>query len=132
MTQAPLIRRLAAFGAVGLAGAATDFGVRQLLLEIGAAPTAARAVSYIAGSTVAYYLNSHFTFAGDRSRLEKTRAAVVYAVCFGLAVVVDLIVRKTLPDAPHVLVVSWVISQAVATGVNFVLQSVWVFRAHRE
>ena len=32
-------------------------------------------------------------------------------------------------DVPHVLTISWVISQAAATILNFSIQNLWVFRA---
>lgn len=122
-------RQLVAFGLVGLLGATTDFGTRQLVLSVGADPTVARAASYLAGSTVAYYLNSYVTFAGTRSRAEKARAAVVYAFCFAVAVLVDSLVRHLFSVLPHVLLISWVTSQAVATVLNFTLQNLWVFKS---
>jgi putative membrane protein len=38
-------------------------------------------------------------------------------------------VRHTMADVPHVLTISWVISQAAATILNFSIQNLWVFRA---
>ena len=106
-----------------------DFGTRTLLLNLGVIGFVARACSYIVGSTVAYYLNSFFTFQGDRSGAEKARAAVVYTICFLTAVVVDALMRNWGTDLPHILFWSWFVSQAVATVLNFVLQNTWVFRA---
>lgn len=125
-----LTRKIGAFTLVGVVGACFDFGTRTLLLNLGVIGFAARACSYIVGSTVAYYLNSFFTFQGDRSGAEKARAAVVYTICFLTAVVVDALMRNWGTDLPHILFWSWFVSQAGATVLNFVLQNTWVFRAH--
>ena len=123
-----LTRKLVIFTLVGVVGACFDFGTRTLLLNLGVIGFVARACSYIVGSTVAYYLNSFFTFQGDRSRAEKARAAVVYTVCFIAAVLVDALMRLSATELPHILFWSWFVSQAVATVLNFVLQNTWVFR----
>ena len=117
------------FTAIGIFGALIDYGTRQLMLYLGVWPFAARGISYIVGSTFAYYANSFFTFNGDRSRAEKARATVTYIVCFGTAVLVDLIWRHAFPEMPHYLFWSWFASQAAATILNFSLQNLWVFKA---
>ena len=124
-----LLKKGINFTLVGVVGAIFDYGTRFILLHFGVPAFIARGSSYIVGSTVAYYLNSFFTFKGDRSAAEKTRATISYIVCFCTAVLVDLIVRHTMADVPHVLTISWVISQAAATILNFSIQNLWVFRA---
>lgn len=120
------------FTGIGIFGALIDYGTRTLMLYLGVWPFAARGISYIVGSTFAYYANSFLTFGGDRSAAEKFRAAVTYVVCFCTAVLVDFAVRHLFPGMPHVLFWSWFFSQAAATVLNFGLQNVWVFRAGRE
>ena len=105
--------------------------MRTLLLAIGMPGVAARAGSYIVGSTVAYYLNSWVTFAGQRDRKEKARAAIAYLLCFLTAVGVDWLVRAGFDDSREVLLGSWVASQGCATALNFLLQAFWVFRQRR-
>ena len=114
-----LLKKGINFTLVGVVGAIFDYGTRFILLHFGVPAFIARGSSYIVGSTVAYYLNSFFTFKGDRSAAEKTRATISYIVCFCTAVFVDMIVRHTMADVPHVLTISWVISQAAATILNF-------------
>ncbi|KAB1504368.1 GtrA family protein [Corynebacterium sp. 320] len=121
------MKKILTFTLVGIVGAFFDYGTRTLLLHVGVLGFLARGCSYIVGSTVAYYLNSYFTFNGNRSRTEKARAAAVYCLCFTAAVLVDLAIRKQFPEVPHVLLWSWVFSQAVATVLNFLLQNFWVF-----
>ncbi|MFD2455001.1 GtrA family protein [Corynebacterium mendelii] len=128
---AGMVKKIINFTLVGVVGAICDYGSRWIMLSLGVPAFAARGGSYIIGSTVAYYLNSFFTFSGNRSRGEKIRAAVSYVVCFTLAVGVDALVRHTLPDLPYLYTVSWVASQAVATITNFLLQNLWVFQGDR-
>ncbi len=51
-----------------------------------------------------------------------------YVLCFTAAVLVDHLVRHTLPAMPAVYFWSWFVSQGVATALNFLLQNLWVFR----
>ncbi|MBF4552544.1 GtrA family protein [Corynebacterium sp. DSM 45110] len=122
------MKKLARFVAVGCVGAICDYATRELLLHLGVIGWVARACSYIVGSIVAYYLNSHFTFGGDRSSQEKLRAAAVYLFCFLAAVLTDFLFRRHLSDIPHYLFWAWFVSQGVATTLNFLLQNFWVFQ----
>ncbi|WP_367620302.1 GtrA family protein [Corynebacterium sp.] len=126
--EAALFRKILRFGTVGVVGAVVDFSTKALLYALGVPEPLARAGSYIVGSTVAYYLNSHVTFNGERTRAEKTRAAVSYLLCFSAAVLVDHLVGIIVPTLPNVFFWSWFVSQGVATVLNFLLQNFWVFR----
>lgn len=117
------------FTGIGIVGALIDYGTRTLMLHLGVWPFVARGISYIVGSTFAYYANSFFTFGGDRSRAEKLRATVTYVVCFVTAVLVDFVFRHSFAGLPHYLFWSWFFSQAAATILNFGLQNLWVFKA---
>ena len=77
-----LLKKGINFTLVGVVGAIFDYGTRFILLQFGVPAFIARGSSYIVGSIVAYYLNSFFTFKGDRSAAEKTRATISYIVCF--------------------------------------------------
>nr|WP_274709833.1 GtrA family protein [Corynebacterium sp. c6VSa_13] len=120
---------MTAFTAVGVGGAVVDYSTRLLCLGLGMPSSAARGVSYIAGSTFAYLANSVVTFSGQRSREEVRRAAISYLLCFLVAVGVDRVVLTVGDGCDHILVWSWVVSQAAATVLNFMLQRLWVFRA---
>lgn len=126
-----MLKKLLRFTLVGIVGAVIDYSVRTLLLALGMPGVVARAGSYIVGSTAAYYLNSWVTFDGQRDTKEKTRAAVSYLLCFLTAVGVDWVVRAGFGDSKQVLLASWVVSQACATALNFLLQAFWVFRSGR-
>ena len=120
-------KQLFRFVIVGLISACVDYGSRTLLLHV-VSPVLARAGSYILGSTCAYILNSFFTFSGERTRAEMTRAAASYVFCFVAAVGVDALVR-TLYDGNYRMFLAWFFSQAVATVLNFLLQRNWVFQS---
>ncbi|NMM91250.1 hypothetical protein B2J88_44285 [Rhodococcus sp. SRB_17] len=115
------------FCMVGTAGAVFDFGTRSVLVAFGLNPAVSRGISFVVGSSLAYSLNSRFTFAGNRSAKEKWRAALSYLICFLIAIVVDGIARRFNSFGETTLTAAWVISQAAATSVNFLLQKYYVF-----
>ena len=125
-------RKATRFFLVGVVGALFDYGTRTLLLYLGIPAFLARGGSFAVGSAVAYYLNSFFTFQGDRSQGEKVRATVVYTVCFCVAIAVDLVIRRSFDGSDQVLFWSWFFSQAVATLLNFSLQNIWVFQVENK
>lgn len=127
MINKAIRKKLISFILVGVIGAICDYGLRYILLDSGISPFAARGLSYIFGSVVAYYLNSFFTFHGTRSAQEKTRALLTYTACFSAAVLCDLLVRNLFPSLPYVMTISWIVSQGVATFLNFSIQNLWVF-----
>lgn len=120
-------KRILLFCVVGTAGAAADFGTRSVLLALGLNPAVSRGISFVVGSSLAYSLNSRFTFAGNRSAREKGRAVLVYLICFLIAIVADGLARRLLGTGDFTLTAAWVISQAAATSVNFLLQKYYVF-----
>ncbi|MEY8566863.1 GtrA family protein [Corynebacteriaceae bacterium 7-707] len=123
-----MFRKVLRFGLVGVVGAVVDFSTMALLLFLGSPTAVARGGSYIVGSTVAYVVNSYVTFSGERTTAEKLRAAVSYVVCFTVAVLVNHLVRHTVPALPNLVFWSWFVSQGAATTLNFLLQNFWVFR----
>ena len=121
--------QLARFIAVGAVSALVDFGVYQLLLHLGLWVHAAKAISFILGTTTAYLLNRRFTFtssAGGRCRFAGFVA--LYATTFALNVGVNALALAVLPAMPLRYTVAWVIAQGTATAVNFVMLRTVVFR----
>jgi putative flippase GtrA len=121
--------QLARFIAVGAVSALVDFGVYQLLLHLGLWVHAAKAISFILGTTTAYLLNRRFTFtssAGGRGRFAGFVA--LYATTFALNVGVNALALAVLPAMPLRYTVAWVIAQGTATAVNFVMLRTVVFR----
>jgi putative flippase GtrA len=130
-TAAPgLVAQLLRFVAVGVVSAAVDFGIYHLFLSFGTDPWLARAVSFICGTTTAYFLNKRFTFgdnAGGRSRL--AGFVLLYATTFAIAVGVNSLALALLPEIAFKASLAWVISQGTATAINFVMLRTVVFRA---
>ncbi|MFG1782691.1 GtrA family protein [Rhodococcus oryzae] len=121
-------KRIILFCVVGVAGAIVDYGARSALLAFGVDPAVSRGISFVLGSSVAYSLNSRFTFTGDRSVKEKGRAALTYTFCFAVVIAVDAFIRSLLDLGGMTVAAAWIGSQAAATSVNFLLQKYYVFQ----
>ena len=123
-----LAAQLTRFVAIGALSALVDFGVYQGLLALGLFPSAAKAVSFICGTTTAYLLNRRFTFqaAGGRSRV--AGFVLLYATTFAINVGTNALMLAVLPPMPLRVSAAWVIAQGVATAINFVMLRTVVFR----
>ena len=122
--------QLGRFVAVGLVSAVVDFGVYHLLLALGTWAPAAKAVSFILGTTTAYLLNRRFTFARRRGgRARFAGFVALYGTTFALNVGVNTLALALLPAMPLRTSAAWVLAQGVATVVNFVMLRTVVFRA---
>jgi len=124
-----LVAQLTRFVAIGALSALVDFGVYHLLLGVGTWVHAAKAISFILGTTTAYLLNRRFTFAasdGGRSRF--AGFVLLYGTTFALNIGMNALMLAVLPDLPLRVSLAWVIAQATATAVNFVMLRTVVFR----
>ena len=125
-----LMGQLLRFAAVGGLSALVDFGVLHLVMLTDAPSWLARAISFICGTTTAYFLNKRFTFgeaAGGRGRL--AGFVLLYATTFAVAVGVYQLALYLLPDMAFKTSLAWVISQGIATAINFVMLRTVVFRS---
>ena len=114
-----LAGQLARFVAVGAFSALVDFGVYQLLLHTGLWVHAAKAISFVLGTTTAYLLNRRFTFtaaSGGRGRF--VGFVALYATTFAINVGVNALALALLPAMPARYTVAWVIAQGTATAIN--------------
>lgn len=124
-----LVAQLSRFVVIGVLSAGVDFGIYHALLALGTWPSAAKAVSFIFGTTTAYLLNRRFTFAsagGGKGRLAGFVA--LYGTTFALNVGTNALMLAVLPAMPLRTSLAWVIAQAVATVINFVMLRTVVFR----
>jgi putative flippase GtrA len=114
--------------AIGVLCALIDFGVYHLLLSLGVWVHAAKAVSFICGTTAAYLLNRRITFdsAGGKARL--AGFVLLYGTTFALNIGMNALMLAVLPTAPLRVSLAWVIAQGAATVVNFVMLRTVVFR----
>src|SRR3954447_25221329 len=126
-----LAGQLARFVLIGGFCAMVDFGVYQLLLHLGLWVHLAKACSFIAGTTTAYFLNRRFTFAaGRRSGASQAGGfALLYTVTFFVNVGTNALLLTLLPASSWEIALAWVVAQATATTINFVMLRTVVFRA---
>lgn len=125
--------QLARFVVTGVVSAVVDFGLLVALMNLaGLDHTAAKAISFVAGTTTAYLINRRWTFRSDGSRRKFAAVMLLYGLTFGLQVglfavlypwILQLTGSQTAGQA-----VGFVIAQGVATSVNFVVQRSLIFR----
>ncbi|MEC3975684.1 GtrA family protein [Amycolatopsis sp. H20-H5] len=129
-----LVGQLLRFALIGGFCAIVDFGIYQGLLALGmdVSPwvNLARAISFVCGTTTAYFLNRKFTFAGGRQQGAGQVGSFValYTVTFFVAVGMNLLMLHVLPESAWKSTLGWVVSQATATMINFVMLKWVVFR----
>ncbi|OLR91401.1 GtrA family protein [Actinokineospora bangkokensis] len=125
-----LVQQLVRFVLVGGFCALVDSGLYWLLLHAGTWVHLAKALSFIAGTTTAYFLNKRFTFtdAEDRGAAQAGGFAVLYTVTFFVNVGTNALMLALIPPFRWQVALCWVIAQAVGTAINFVLLRTVVFR----
>lgn len=128
----PLRTQLVRFVLTGGLSALVDFGLLVLLMHLGLGHTAAKALSFVAGTTTAYLINRRWTFVAEPSRRRFAAVVVLYALTFALQVGLFSLLFTTLTaqDLPLrvVQLVGFVIAQGVATTVNFIVQRGVIFK----
>lgn len=123
-----LLDQLVRFVAVGLLGAIVDLSVYTLALHLGVPTTAARALSFIAGTTTAYVLNRRWAFQVESSAKRATGFALLYGTTFFVILGVNALALAVLPDGSWRVTLAWALSQGFGTAVNFVMLRLVVFR----
>lgn len=130
MPRIGLVTQLGRFVLIGGLCALVDFGVYQGLLALGWWVHLAKALSFIAGTTTAYFLNRRFTFAAGRddSAVQVGGFALLYTVTFFVNVGTNALLLTLLPPSGWEIVLAWAIAQGTATTINFVMLRTVVFR----
>jgi putative flippase GtrA len=123
-----LASQLVRFVMVGAACALVDFGCYWGLLQLGVWVHLAKAVSFVAGTTSAYFLNRRFTFNARGGAGQAGGFALLYGVTFFVNVGTNALMLQLLPAFRGEYVVAWVIAQGTATVINFVTLRTVVFR----
>ncbi|SDC76255.1 GtrA family protein [Actinokineospora iranica] len=128
--RAGLLRQLTRFVMVGGFCALVDSGTYWLLLQADLWVHLAKALSFVAGTTTAYFLNKRFTFtdAADRGIGQAGGFALLYTVTFFVNVGTNALMLALLPEFRWEYALAWVIAQGVGTSINFVLLRTVVFR----
>jgi putative flippase GtrA len=123
-----LLDQLVRFVAVGLLGAVVDLSVYTLGLHLGLWTTAARALSFIAGTTTAYLINRRWTFQAEPSRSRFIAVMALYAVTFAVQVGINYVFYMAWDEKSWRVPVAFVIAQGTATVINFIVQRAVIFR----
>ncbi len=123
-----LLRQLTRFVAVGALSAVVDLAVYTLGLHLGLPTWAARAISFVCGTTTAYALNRRWAFAVESSSGRAAGFVLLYATTFTVVLAVNALALLWLPQESWTTTAAWVVSQGVGTAVNFVVLRTVVFR----
>jgi putative flippase GtrA len=133
-TEPGLIGQLLRFALIGGFCALLDYGtytgLRALGMDLSPWENLARAISFVIGTTTAYFLNRKFTFSAGRKEGKGQVGGFVllYTVTFFVAVGVNALALHLLPESAWQATVAWVLSQGTATAINFVMLKWVVFR----
>ena len=127
-TQLPLGTQLLRFVATGGLSAIVDYGLLLALSALGLDPRAAKALSFVAGTTTAYLINRRWTFRAEPSRARFIAVVILYAVTFGLQVGINQLFYLQFAGESWRRPVAFVIAQGTATVINFVVQRAVIFR----
>jgi putative flippase GtrA len=128
-TQRGLLDQAVRFVVFGVLSAGVDFGIYELLLHVGLWADLAKAISFICGTVTAYLLNRRWTFDSKGGAAPAIRFAMLYTTTFFVNVGVNAAGLAVFSADAWRVPVAWVIAQAVATVINFVLLRTVVFRA---
>jgi putative flippase GtrA len=123
-----LLGQLVRFALVGLFSAVVDFGVYTLALHLGVWVHAARALSFLCGTSTAYVLNRRWAFRVDGGARRALGFALLYGTTFFVILGVNAAALALLPDRWWTVTVAWAVSQGFGTVCNFVLLRTVVFR----
>ena len=127
-TQRGLVDQAVRFVGFGVLSAAVDFGIYDLLLHFGLWADLAKAISFICGTITAYVLNRRWTFDSKGGAAPAIRFAILYSTTFFVNVGVNAAGLAVFSAQSWKVPVAWVIAQAVATVINFILLRTVVFR----
>lgn len=128
--RAGLLGQIARFVTVGAFCALVDAGFYWVLLELGSWPHLAKAVSFVAGTTTAFFLNRRFTFNARAGGVGQAGGfALLYTVTFFVNVGTNAVMLQVLPAVRWEYALAWVVAQGTATVINFVMLRAVVFRS---
>lgn len=130
MPRIGLASQLARFVLIGGFCAMVDFGVYQALLALDLWVHLAKALSFVAGTTTAYFLNRRYTFAAGRTdgAGQLGGFTLLYTVTFFVNVGTNALLLTLLPAGRWEIPLAWVVAQGTATVINFVMLRTVVFR----
>jgi putative flippase GtrA len=123
-----LTNQLVRFIMVGAVCALVDLGCYWALLQLGLWVHAAKALSFVAGTTAAYFLNRRFTFNARGGARQAGGFALLYTITFFVNVGTNALMLQLLPAFRGEYLLAWVVAQGTATLINFVTLRAVVFK----
>jgi putative flippase GtrA len=124
-----LLGQLVRFVLVGLFSAVVDLSVYTLALHFGLWVHAARALSFICGTTTAYVLNRRWAFRVEGGSRRALGFTLLYGTTFFVILGVNALALAVLPESSWTVTLAWAISQGFGTACNFVMLRTVVFRS---
>lgn len=128
----PLGTQLVRFVLTGGLSAVVDYGLLLGLMALGLDHNAAKALSFVAGTTTAYLINRRWTFQATPSKRRFAAVVALYAVTFVVQVGLFAALYPWLLGLTGSVLaaqtIGFVVAQGVATTVNFVVQRTLIFR----
>ncbi len=124
-----LVQQLIRFTAVGVLGAVVDLSVYLSALQLGLPTHAARALSFVCGTTTAYVLNRRWAFQVEGSAGRAAGFLLLYGTTFFVIIGVNAAALEVLPDRWWTVTLAWALSQGLGTMCNFVMLRTVVFRS---
>jgi putative flippase GtrA len=123
-----LVGQVLRFAAVGVFSAVVDLSVYTLALHLGLWVHAARALSFICGTSTAYALNRRWAFQVEGGARRAIGFTLLYGTTFFVILGVNALALAVLPDRWWTVTLAWAISQGFGTVCNFVMLRTVVFR----
>lgn len=123
-----LSTQLRRFVLVGGVAFLVDLGSYQALLALGLWVHLAKALAFIAGTSTAYLINRRWTFQGKGGGAEYASIMALYGITFAVQVGMNALMLVLLPPFHGEFTCAFVVAQAVATVINFIVQRTVIFR----
>ncbi len=124
----PLRTQLTRFVLTGGLSAVVDFGTYQVMLHFGLYIHLAKAISFVLGTTTAYLLNRRWTFQAAGGGKQFASVFGLYALTFAVQLGVNAVVLTFVTHNMAGTTLAYVIAQATATVINFIVQRTVIFR----
>ena len=128
----PLRAQLLRFAISGGLSAIVDYGLLLALMALGLGHNAAKALSFVAGTTTAYLINRRWTFQAGPSRRRFLAVVALYGLTFAVQVGLFAVLYPWVLGLTGTVLAAqtlgFVVAQGVATTVNFVVQRTLIFR----
>jgi putative flippase GtrA len=124
-----LASQLARFVFVGTLCALVDSSCYWAFLQLDVWVHLAKALSFVAGTTAAFFLNRRFTFnAPNGGATQAGGFALLYTTTFFVNVGANALMLQLLPAFRWEYALAWVVAQGTATVINFVMLRTVVFK----